>query len=219
MAGVGVIAAMVGEARRLGVSGARVIHSGIGPARAADAARGLLAEECHALVSAGIAGGLDPTLEAGVVVVPDWVAAPDGRRFECDRPWRVVVRDLLDGRGGGIVGSATVVGDVAAKRALFAAGAAAVDMESHAVAEVAAEAGVPFIAVRVVADTAEMALPEWALDTVDSNGRLQVGRAVAAVAFAPWRIATALRLAAASRDAYDALGRVAAILGEGFGFR
>ena len=219
MSKVGVIAAMVGEARRLGVSGARVLHSGVGPVRAADAARRLLAEECHALVSAGVAGGLDPTLDAGAVVIPDWVAGPDGRRFECDRPWRVAVRERIDGRDGGIVGSATVVGTVAAKRALFAAGAVAVDMESHAVAEVAAEAGVPFIAVRVVADTAEMALPAWALDTVDSNGRLQVGRAVASLAFAPWRIATALRLAAASRDGYDALGRVAAVLGRGFGFR
>ena len=61
------------------------------------------------------------------------------------------------------------------KQALFArTGAVAVDMESAAIAEVAASRGLPFVAVRAVLDPAARSLPQSAVGAVDSSGRLLV---------------------------------------------
>ncbi len=60
---------------------------------------------------------------------------------------------------------------VAAKATLRAAsGALAIDMESAAVAEAAAEAGVPFLVLRVIADPADRAIPPVALHGVAPDG-------------------------------------------------
>jgi hypothetical protein len=48
------------------------------------------------------------------------------------------------------------------KRALAASGAIAVDMESYAVAQAAAQAGVPWLALRAIVDPAGTSLPAFA---------------------------------------------------------
>jgi adenosylhomocysteine nucleosidase len=49
-------------------------------------------------------------------------------------------------------------------------GAAAVDMESHIAAAYAAQAGLPFAALRVISDPAHRALPELAQNAIKPNG-------------------------------------------------
>jgi hypothetical protein len=49
-------------------------------------------------------------------------------------------------------------------------GAAAVDMESHIAAAYAAEAGLPFAALRVISDPASRALPALARAAIKPNG-------------------------------------------------
>jgi hypothetical protein len=73
------------------------------------------------------------------------------------------------------VGTDTILPDGAAKHRLHrATGAAAADMESHVVARVARDRGLPFAAVRVVSDSAERALPPAALVGMSRSGGIDI---------------------------------------------
>jgi nucleoside phosphorylase len=60
-------------------------------------------------------------------------------------------------------------------------GAAAVDMESHIAAAYAAEAGIPFAALRVISDPAHRALPVVARKAIKPNGDLDLVRIMGSV--------------------------------------
>ena len=166
MSVTGVVAALDFEARSLGRRSAQILvsTSGIGAGNAARAARSLAAAGAAALLSWGVAGALDPSLRCGTVVLPIEVLR-QGRRFQTDRLWRARVAAALQGRvplvSGALLTSEVAVAAAALKASLFQqTGAAAVDMESAAVAEVAAELELPFLAVRVILDTARDSLPD-----------------------------------------------------------
>jgi adenosylhomocysteine nucleosidase len=189
--------------------------------RARAGAEGLLAAGAGALVSFGIAGGLAPNLRPGAIVIADAVVAPDGRRIATDAAWRESLRRRAENGArvtvapviiAPVAGEDRVLDSPAAKRSRFeASGAVAVDMESHGVARAAAEAGVPFLVLRAVADPAERAIPSSALSALTPEGRLRVLKLAAALAARPWEIVALLVLARESRAALRALGRVAAL--------
>lgn len=133
--------------------------AGVGRAAASRAAERLVAgHRPRLLVTAGFAGGLDPRLPRGGVVRPTRVVTAAG-----DAPL-----SLVPGSDGGPcdVGPVTIVtvdaiqASADAKRALaLRSGGQVVDMETHAVATVAAAAGLPCAAVRVISDDAAQNLP------------------------------------------------------------
>ena len=83
-------------------------------------------------------------------------------------------------------------------------------MESSAVAEIAAAAHMPFLAVRAIVDTASDALPQAALvATTAGTGALRIGALLAAHARAPGDLAALIRLAGRYRRARRALTAVA----------
>ena len=129
--------------------------SGVGAVAAEAATRQLIAgHRPRALVSAGFAGGLDPGLARGSVVRASRVIrAGDVTPIDLAR-LESTVTPLL------IASVDAVVATVDAKRDLAArTGACAVDMETHAVARVAAAAGLPCHSVRVISDAADESLP------------------------------------------------------------
>jgi adenosylhomocysteine nucleosidase len=131
--------------------------SGVGGAAAARAATLMLAgHRPRRLVAAGFAGGLDPALPRGCIVRPTAVTTEmAGPRFQLAR-----VAAAADAAEHLVVSVSEVVATVAAKRALAArTGAAIVDMETQAIAAVAAAAGLPCFGVRVVSDDAAQNLP------------------------------------------------------------
>jgi adenosylhomocysteine nucleosidase len=87
--------------------------------------------------------------------------------------------------------------------------ALATDMESHAVAEVAWEAGVPFIALRVILDVASEGLPAIVKGSVDRHGRPRKSLVAARLALAPWNYKVLRRLETESREAHEALSALA----------
>jgi len=101
--------------------------------------------------------------------------------------------------------SAYAIDTPAEKAAAFhRTGAAAVDMESAAVAEVAAQHNLPFIAAWAIVDTAADRLP-LAVVGASRAGRVQFGRLLAGMALAPGEIAAVFRLAQRYRIAMRSL--------------
>lgn len=171
-----------------------------------------------AVVSFGIAGGLDPALAAGTVCVA--TAVVGGATFPADPR---DVADRLAAAGIACVAAPVAaapapVATVAAKRDLFAAtGAAAVDTESGIAAAWAARRGVRFVALRAIADAADTALPPLAFVAIAPDGRLAPGAIARALVRQPGQLASLPGTAAATRRAFGALRRVRAALGPGFG--
>jgi adenosylhomocysteine nucleosidase len=186
----------------------------MGGTAAALAASALLDAGATALASWGMAGGLDPALAAGAIFLPSEVIAIDGSAVVTDRHWREGLSEALAAHRpvahGKLLTSPRAIGSVADKAALFReTGAAAVDMESVSVAKVAQARELPFIAVRVIVDSAGDALPQAVMAAADSEGRLHMWRLIGALARAPGDLAPLMRLARRYRAASRSLAAVA----------
>src|SRR5581483_5893086 len=149
------------------------------------------------------AGGLDPFLEPGTVFLPGEVVSVDGASaVATDQPWReqlaarvprTVTRDVVF--SGRLLTTPKSVGTEADKAMLFQrTGAAAVDMESLAIAEVARARQVPFIAVRVIVDGAGDSLPSAVTAAADSEGHLRIGHLLGRLARTPAELPVLIRL-------------------------
>lgn len=184
-------------------------------ARARAGAERLLAEGAGALISFGIAGGLDIGLAPGSLVVADAVAPPEGPSIETDPQWRgsfVARLDPGEATVATIAGNDQVVATVADKRALLdRTGAVAVDMESHGVAAVARAASVPLLVLRVIADPAARAVPSIAVGALGADGRARPAPLLGRLATKPWELLPLVRIAFDSRRALRVLDRLAAV--------
>ncbi|WP_428133776.1 phosphorylase [Bradyrhizobium sp.] len=177
-----IVTGLAQEARIAAGPGMIVICSSSDPQQLRALLSTLDSSTFRGVVSFGVAGGLDPSLRTGDVVVATEVMAGDTRfladmalneemiagaalrRSRVTRRRRRVVRGCL-------AGVERVVAARACKAALHSeTGAAAVDMESHIAAAYAAQAGIPFAALRVISDPAHRALPELAQNAIKPNG-------------------------------------------------
>lgn len=177
------------------------------PERAAAVAREMVTEGAGALMSFGVAGGLDPSLGPGMIVIADRVVDLEGRSFPCHTPW-VDALLRLDGvfDSGAILGSDQPILTPQHKTHLFRrTQALTVDMESHAVAEVAKEAGVPFLAIRAVGDPAGRAIPAAALAGLGPDGGTRALPVILGLLRRPGDVVKIWRLAGDTNRALKAL--------------
>ncbi len=212
MGPIGIVAALQAEAHTLGSArrhgprlmrlhdGALLAISGIGAEAAARAARALGDAGATGLVSWGLAGALDPALEAGDLVLPHTVITPDAARIQTSSDWRdqlaakIARAAQFSVSDGPLLTSAAPIDTVAAKaEALRTTLAVAVDMESAAVAQVAADRALPFIAVRTIVDTAADPLPQAVL-AASRAGQVRIWRLARELALAPSEIKPLLSL-------------------------
>lgn len=175
------------------------------PAGAEAAAERLVARGATALVSFGLAGGLDPALLPGAVIVPAEVME-GGQHYRTDY--------ALCARFGGqaplrALAAPSILATLQEKRAARDATLAViVDLESGAVARVAARHGLPFTAVRAVCDPAGFALPPLALEALDAGGRISPWRVLRSVLRRPGQIPALLALSGHAAEARAALRRL-----------
>jgi adenosylhomocysteine nucleosidase len=225
LSAVGIVCALASEARHLGPvslhapveslpDGTFVAVTGMGGAAAAKGAESLISAGALALASFGLAGGLDPTLEPGAVLLPQQVISSDGRRIATSEGWRErlveAIRPRTRAYTGNLLTVSRAVGSIDDKANLFrATGAMAVDMESLAVGEVAHHHQLPFIAVRVIVDSAADVLPKAVTAAADKEGHLQIRRLIGALALAPNELAPLIRLARRYRVANRSLAAIA----------
>jgi len=113
---------------------------------------------------------------------------------------------------GNLLTTALAIETPAGKAAAFRdTGAAAVDMESAAVAEIAARHNLPFISVRVIVDTAADILPR-AVVAASRAGKVRFARLIGGLILAPREIVSLIRLAQRYRTAMRTLHAIAAHL-------
>jgi adenosylhomocysteine nucleosidase len=180
------------------------VQAGVGRARAAEGARLLIRRfSPRALVSFGFAGGLSPQLTKGSLVI--------GTGVVCEDPPRILAvanRDLVDQfqaaseaarlsvHRGILVTTRHLVADVSSKAVLRGrSGACAVDMETAGIVEAACEAGLPWVAVRAIVDSAEDHLPAACLTMLRDDGQVATGRLMRTVCWSPRLLGHLLRLA------------------------
>jgi adenosylhomocysteine nucleosidase len=200
---VGYVAALRMESRWLvgAVAPGMIEVSGPGRHRAEAAAHRLVECGARALVSWGVAGGLDPDLPAGRVVLVSGVDTADGSAMDADPGWLAGLHERV---GSGVTTTSgrvrcvdEVVASVSLKQELWrTSGAAIVDMESAGIARAAAEAGVPWIGVRGVTDAAGEMLPVDISALTSETGGIRPG-AVLRLLFRPsiWPALAGLRRA------------------------
>jgi len=185
-----IVTGLVQEARIAAGPGMTVICSSSDPQQL----RALLTvfdpSTIRGVISFGVAGGLDPSLKSGDVVVATEVMAGDARWLAGLALNEDLIASVALGRRrvvrGGLAGVEEVIVAQAGKAALRSeTGAAAVDMESHIAAAYAAEAGLPFAALRVIADPATRALPALAKAAIKPNGDIDLRKVLSGVARNP----------------------------------
>lgn len=217
---VGIITAMRVEARcitplrlpfnqrfSLGESAA-IWLCGMGEEAAREAAEGLIMGGARALISFGFAGALDSSLRPGHLILPESIHA--GHSLQVDLSWRDSLRQCLPGHlriaGGVLASSRNMLTSAIVKLELAqATGACAVDMESGAVAEVAAHAGVPFLTIRAISDPVDFSPPPLLLDAVHPDGSADLARLLPLLVRGSLEVGTLFRLAMGSRAACAAL--------------
>jgi len=201
----------------------RVVCSGSDPNRLRYELAGIDIGDMRAVISFGIAGGLDPALRPGDVVVASAVIAETG-------VWKVPAKVLnaitkqinrhgIAARTGFVVGVEEPIIAPASKASLRReTDAAAVDMESHIGAAYAASKGLPFAAIRVISDPAERALPALAKRALKPDGRIDIAAVVGGIARAPLQLATLIRAGGDAGRAFAGLRRCRGLLDFGLGF-
>jgi len=212
-----------------------VQRSGMGATAAAATARQLLQQGASMLVSCGCCAGLSATLSAGDVILADHICDASGHQFAADADCLSLLQRLLapefgkrnndDGgkrerRGqskpgrcltGRLLSVAEPVADIERKQHLARQHqVVAADMESFAVASVAADAGVPFVAVRVVLDDHRQALPAAITACCDAYGTPAGMQLLQACCRQPALLRELAGLARSQRRAANSLRTVAA---------
>ena len=147
------------------------MRCGMGPSRVATWLPELVRAGPAAIVVAGVAGALDPSLRPGDVIVANEVRDAHGRAvLRAGGPLAADLRRMgLRVRVGPIVSTDHLVNSVRERDRLAATGALAADMESAAIARAATKqlSGTPIAVVRVIVDT--VASPVNRLATVPAG--------------------------------------------------
>ncbi|HEY2246244.1 MAG TPA: phosphorylase [Bradyrhizobium sp.] len=181
-----IVTGLVQEARIAAGPGMAVICSSSDPNQLRALLTTLDPTSIRGVISFGVAGGLDPSLKTGDVVVATEVMAGDTRWLAGLSLTEAQIASIALGRRRVVRGLLAGVEELVAARACKAAlhsetGAAAVDMESHIAAAYAAEVGIPFAALRVISDPAHRALPVVARRAIKPNGDLDLRQIVGSV--------------------------------------
>jgi len=194
-----------------------VACSGPGPEQAGKTASKLINEGAEALLSFGLAGGLDPNLKTGTVIIPSELAGNGAP--PCDSVWagrlEIALKGLFKTRYAPLMAVKDVVTTIEEKRALFeSSGAAVVDMESYGIAEEAGAKSIPFTALRVICDTADEVIPPVALQGMAWTGEVRVTATVLEALAHPIQIPDLVRLGRRTASAKSVLRNLAGFCAE-----
>jgi len=184
---------------------------GIGAERAKLAAEKMINAGMEILISWGTAGALVDDIQPGDLIVPETIIATGGQIYQTSTGLRtVVVNQLNDCPGniflGQLADSIYVLTSITAKTSLHGhSGSLAADMESAAIAEVAAKHEIQYIAIRAITDSVEMALPEDLMNFINAYGQVRLSKLITTLLAHPGEITHLIKLAAGFRAAAKTL--------------
>jgi len=196
----GIVTGLTAEARIAAKLGLAVAGGGT-PAGATEAANLLVGEGVTALISFGVAGGLNPALPPGTLIIPARLVT-ENRTYMTNE----ALTASLGGPCHTLLAGTAIVATVAEKAGLYRRTQAdAVDLESGAVAAVALRNKLPFAAIRAIIDPATETLPPAALAALNAVGAIAAGELIGSILKHPGQIPALMRLAWHAAKAQDAL--------------
>ena len=208
----------------------QILLSGTRCERAKQQSEKLVKSGANLLISVGIAGGIDPDLVPGSVIIADSVIyACDSnsnqyslghktsllnayKELETDPVLSNIIEKSLPFRSwrGPIIGADIPITRPEHKKEIFRkTSTLACDMESHVVGQVAVSAGIPFIVIRVISDPSNRHIPFAAISCIKSTGQVSIAKFFAGLALRPWDVRHFFHLALGSRVAHRQLRCVA----------
>ena len=199
---IGFVTGLTAEARWLRNAGFMVGVGGGTPLGAERAAETIIRQGAQGLISFGLAGGIQPGIEAGSILVPPAVT-------EANKIYPVDYRlkEFLGGSvGKPLYAGKRVAASVHDKELIYRRhDPVAIDLESGAVARVAIRHGVPFAVLRAVADPADFALPPAALVGLKEDGSVNLPAIFLSLLRHPLQLPVLLELARHAKVARAAL--------------
>jgi adenosylhomocysteine nucleosidase len=184
---------------------------GMGAERAANAAQEMVYSGIELLISWGTAGALSANLQAGDLLVPEAVVTRENRRYQADKEIRSKILARLgdcpcDIYLGALADTPRVLTDRGEKEALHTRfKALGVDMETAAIARIAEQHAIPFIAIRAIADSVSTIIPDVVIKTTNVYGEARLIQLIAGLIKNPRQIPQLNELAAGFRAAAKTL--------------
>ena len=200
----------IGEIINLG-NNSKICLCGMGGNAAREAAIKLQEEGATSLISFGVSGALDSKLRPGDLLLPQSVY--NERLLPVSLAWRDRVQKCLPSNLRVISGKLATSKKILTssnEKCDFAriTGASAVDLESGAIAEVAEDSDIPFLAIRVISDPIEFSPPLALLDAVNPDGSAKISQIISLLLHRSVTLSTLLRLGRDVRTARATLATV-----------
>ena len=230
MSTLGVVAALPAEGHALSgrlqaagtistsIPGLLLNICGVGQTAAGRAARDLVAQGANALVSWGCGAGLTSSSYPGQLFLPQTIVDPHGKQIHAvDTAWHARLGQVLQNAGSAFETASLVsvdsllTGSGMKQQLHHTTGAGIADMESAAVAAVAAEHRQPFLCVRAVADNLSITLPAELLPALDAYGRPRTIAVLGRLLRRPGLIPQLMKLGRAFGQARQSLAAVARV--------
>ena len=211
----------------IGTRAIRLIESGMGPERSAAAARALIAAvKPDIIINFGYCGSVIVGAKAGDIVVAERVLSFHGGSFRdrdglaaglTDDAIKLLAEKCRKSAFQVSAGTFITAAEITGKRELvrlLPAGTVnpVLEMETAAVAQVAAEGNTPLIALRAVSDGAGEELGFTIEEFTDREMNVRVSKVLLTVAKKPWIVPQLLRLARNARIAGENLATAMLVL-------
>jgi adenosylhomocysteine nucleosidase len=201
--------------------GVTTICSGADPSRLRKSLAEIDPRKFRAVISFGLAGGLDPALRPGDLLIADEIVFGT-KTWQANSILASAFQSALRANEKilrcRVAGADAAAMDPASKAALRAAtGASAVDMETHIAAEFAERANLPWGALRAICDPASRALPPLATTGLKPDGGIDFAATLKSLARDPLQIPALVRTGIDTAIAVAALRRARGLLGGSFG--
>ncbi|HVJ43489.1 MAG TPA: hypothetical protein VM639_18455 [Dongiaceae bacterium] len=213
---LGIVTGLQSEAKLVASPSCAVVSGGGRPEATRRKIEALVARGVGGLVSFGIAGGLDPALRTGDIVISATVIDESGTAYVGNPAW---LERALALRAASFAGHAyasdRIVETVAEKQRLFTTfNALSVDMESHHMARIAERERLPFLVIRAISDTAAETLPGGLAAGVDEEGATQILPILSGLLFGRLGVLSVIKAGRSAGAALRSLGQAQPILAQ-----